>query len=215
MDTNSAQPQENQVTPQPATPMPSPTVPSKKNPLKKIVFIVLALVVLLGIAGGSYYFGLQKGVTTPHYISANPTSTGVPSILPSATPTSTAQNENVPDAVVKSYYDWYYSCINTFFTAARNGTGKNETSQQACPYNSQNLLTQSLLVQLHQVKYADPVLCAQNVPEKITYDTAVVTNSHATEIVHTVWGSSPTQSITVGLDKTNDSWQISSITCAY
>ena len=59
----------------------------------------------------------------------------------------------------------------------------------------------------------DPVLCAQNLPDKLTFDKSVITNGTATITVHTIWGAGSPGNIQVGLQQLSDVWKISSIDC--
>lgn len=116
-------------------------------------------------------------------------------------------------SVVQSYYLSYRACLDKHFQAANAGTSSNQTPQQDCPYNLDGQLTTALTSQLNKVTGADPVLCAQNVPLNITFDAPVVNSARASVVVHTLWGSSSPESITVGLDQVANTWKISSITC--
>jgi hypothetical protein len=178
----------------------------KKSYTLLLVFGAI-IIFLLGLFGGS----MLKGSTYPtqtqitnHIIPTSPSAVSTTS--PSLMPTSTASSA---DTVVQTYYQTYLSCLDKHF-ANPTTTG---SPMQDCPYNQSNVLTPSLNDKLQQLQAFDPILCAQNVPLKITYEKAVINRTHAATNIYTHWGASPKQTIEIGSDFINNEWKISSITC--
>jgi len=169
--------------------------------------------------GGGGYTSVTHSVALPSTILpsaiVSPSST-----LLLATPTATQQN-NTPkteaDIVTQDYYNWYFTCIND---NSKADVKTQHSPREACPFNAPGVLTTDLLSKLQPIEGdlvgADPVLCAQNIPQKITFEKAVVpTNGTATVVVHTIWGTSAPDNITVGLRVINNQWKINTINCNF
>jgi len=139
-----------------------------------------------------------------------PTPTQIPGkILPLPVWIPSSVQLNDPNLLVQGYYNWYLACEKQYFA---NNDPSN--SRETCKPFRADVLIGNLISLLQNVKGHDPVLCAQNIPQAITYEKAVTTNTHATAIVHTHWGAPSINDITVGLDIENGAWKISSINCS-
>lgn len=124
------------------------------------------------------------------------------------------------DSFIQSYYNSYLSCLINYYKDA--GSSPNKSLVETCPYNANNALTQDLSSQIEKNHAKDPereILClAQDYPNiPLTFNKAVISNDDtATAVVHTLWGdpASPIiNNINVGLQKVDNQWKISSITC--
>lgn len=165
------------------------TVTSFSKALAMILFIALPFI--------GFYLGMRYQQKT--YINAPAVSqiqkTAIPSAIATRTPTGA-------DKIVQNYYTSYLACLN-------------KTPTQDCPYDP-NVFTPTFYSQLQkgQVNIGkDPILCAQNVPVKISFENAIINpNGSATVVVHTYWTESPTHNIYVWVTK-NDQWKIADISC--
>jgi len=171
----------------------------------KRLFICFGLIVLL-IAG---YF--LVGFIYNSLFRLSPSHTMPPQ--PTRAPQAIRQNSFLPstdaDRVTQDYYNWYLGCLNQHFI-----NQSNRNPQEDCPYNKTGVLTDNLVSKLQHAGEGDPVLCAENIPLKITFDKAVVTNNgKASVIVHTIWGATAPRNIRVGLQAINNQWKISNIAC--
>jgi hypothetical protein len=120
------------------------------------------------------------------------------------------------DSFVQNYYNSYLGCINSHFNNVESKSNYNKTPEQDCPYDV-SAFTPTLYSQLQNGQVnpgGDPILCAQNTPQSLTFDKAnVLSSGAATATVHTIWvGNSPIN-ISVGLQEIDDQWKIASITC--
>ncbi len=172
--------------------------------------ILVALILAGVLIFGGYYLGThanknqqitQSTQTTP---STNPTQ----SLIVSITSAPTVSQNNNADIVTEDYYNWYLSCLNQHMTNNNSGNMKAD-----CAYNKTGALTNDLNNKLQQASFYDPILCAQNIPEKYTFENAIVTSDTATKEVHTIWGSSSQGNIKISLENLNNQWRISSIDC--
>jgi hypothetical protein len=199
--------------------------PRSFKSLKPLALIAAVLLIALVSGTGGYLLGIRSNQNmSQNTASQNPVSstqepsqaafsTNMPTVIMTESPISQIQQPSIsPDTVLQIYYNWYLACQKYHFANANVGT-VNKSPKEDCPYNKTGLLTSALANTLQQAIAFDPVLCTQNTPSGVTYDKAVVTNTHATAMVHTVWGASPKQNISVGLDIQNGAWKISSITC--
>jgi hypothetical protein len=124
----------------------------------------------------------------------------------------TSQTANDPTKVVNDFYSTYAACLQKYFDALSKGTSPAPTS---CPsFSTYPALSPDLISKLNQVKGADPVLCAQNVPNNIKVDNAITSGNTANTTVHTYYTSSGDNPIQVGLTLENNNWLITSITCS-
>jgi hypothetical protein len=129
------------------------------------------------------------------------------------------QNQAVgvsPDSFIQNYYNSYLACLTNHFNNVMKGASSGKSPVQDCPYDAK-VFTPSLYSQLQKGQVnvgGNPILCAQNTPQSIAFDRAVVsTSGTATIVVHTIWGSSSPQDINVGLQAVNNQWEITSISC--
>ena len=159
--------------------------------MNKRLLIAIIICVILGGGLVSYRnYRLQEANRIITY-TLKPTYTSTPSITPDI---------SSPDSVVQTYYNWYLACMNNNFK------NTSDSEEENCSYD--NLLTESLNQRDHSI------LCAANVPAKITYEKAVITGNHATAIAHTHWEASPMDTIKVVLTKQNNAWKINDIICS-
>lgn len=162
------------------------------------LLIVILVVVILLIAGLGYYFS-KVNLST---VSTNPEITPPPD--------NSITTGSTPDKVTRDYYNWYLSCINNHFSTPTN----KKSPQQDCPYNQTGDLTNDLVTSLQQVKGYDPILCAQDAPQSLTFEkSARDTTDTATVSVITIWDKSAPHNIDVGLQQTEAGWKIYSINC--
>jgi hypothetical protein len=59
---------------------------------------------------------------------------------------------------------------------------------------------------------ADPILCTQSTPDRLTFGKAAVSGQQATVMVQTHWGAG-VQELTVSLVQGVSGWQIDKIAC--
>jgi len=124
----------------------------------------------------------------------------------SASPTD--ETAKAPTSVVNDFYSAYVNCNRKYFDDLSKGS-----STQKCPsLTSYPVLKADLVSELSAVKQADPILCAQNIPTSINVDQAITSGNTAITTVRTFYGSSDNP-IKVSLEKQNNQWLISDITC--
>jgi len=170
---------------------------SSKKSNKKIAFWIFAILLfLIAFIAGGFLTGAKTG---------NPI----------------VQNQNLApnasvDTFIQNYYNSYLGCINNHFNNVENKNNYNKTPEQDCPYDV-SAFTPTLYSQLQSGQVnpgGDPILCAQNTPQLLTFDKANVSpKGSATVIIHTVWGRNSPMNIGVGLQEINDQWKIASIVC--
>ena len=125
----------------------------------------------------------------------------------------TSQTANDPTKVVNDFYSAYVDCLQKWDTANLKGTGP--ASPNTCPsFSTYPVFSSDLISKLNQVKGADPILCAQNIPASIKVDNANTNGNTSSVTVHTYYLSSGDNPIPVGLTLENNNWLITSITCA-
>jgi len=110
-----------------------------------------------------------------------------------------------PEKATEDFYKAYWYCMQD--------NPKPSIEQCLNQADFAPVLTSDLKEKLQTVIGADPVLCAQNIPDSINTDTAVIDNNTAKVTVHTAYASSGDNPISVDLTKQNNNWQITSITC--
>jgi hypothetical protein len=199
-----------QVNPSPNTPPPNAapevTVKQTGNPLFHMLPMISRLIVILIIGvlfvGGAYYLGARSNLLQS---SKNQPIATLPAV---STITPTVPIGLDPDTVTQDYYNWYLNCLNQHLTGTNTGN-----RQVDCAFNKTGALTSDLATKLQQANMYDPVLCAQNLPDKLTFDKSVITNGTATVMVHTIWGAGTPGNIQVGLQQLSNVWKISSIGC--
>jgi hypothetical protein len=170
--------------------------------LPMISRLIVILIIGVLFVGGAYYLGarsnlLQLSKSQP--IATHPAG---------ATIAPTAPISPDPDTVTQNYYNWYLDCTNQHLTGTSTGS-----KQVDCAFNKTGALTDSLVTTLQQAIMYDPILCAQNIPDKLTFDKSVITNGTATVMVHTIWGAGSPGNIQVGLQQLSNVWKINSIGC--
>ena len=106
-----------------------------------------------------------------------------------------------PQAVVQSFYTWYIAATQA--GGAVNLRGR--------PDLTPGFVTWTEHYNDGQMFGADPVLCAQAIPESVTAGTAAISGAHATVIVTEVFAEP--YRITVGLTLGSAGWQISAGGC--
>ncbi|MFO7634218.1 MAG: DUF3828 domain-containing protein [Caldilinea sp.] len=108
-----------------------------------------------------------------------------------------------PDRVVHNFFTWYI-----------------EYAQQSNPlvdkaYRSSNALSPEFVARLDEFTSGqmmfDPILCAQDVPERITTAAPVISGSSATVKVETSFAS---HSFDVRLAREGSSWKIADVVCS-
>lgn len=143
------------------------------------------------------------------------TTTTTPSTTTSTSTTSTTTPSVAPEKVAENFYNFYLNLINP--NGQMNGQA---IFQSTSPYKLKSsfstYLTSTLITHLESLYNSsstnhDLILCAQDIPDRITYDKATITNTTATSIVNLQF--SPVSKITLGYLKQNNSWLINSITC--
>jgi hypothetical protein len=126
--------------------------------------------------------------------------------------TQISQTANDPTKVVNDFYSAYVDCQQKWDTANLKGTGP--ASPNTCSsFSTYPVFSSDLISKLNQVKGADPILCAQNIPASIKVDTANTNGNTSSVTVHTYYLSSGDNPIQVGLTLKNNNWLITSITC--
>lgn len=113
--------------------------------------------------------------------------------------------------VTKEFYTNYisYNC-NIFRDIKLNESGD---STNACKELYLSLTADVLSTVKQSPGYADPVLCAQDIPSSVTVDEATSIGAQATVLVHTYFGDTTGHQISVNLTQTENNWKITKITC--
>ena len=116
-----------------------------------------------------------------------------------ATSDPTGEQEITPMQVVEEFYDWYISYP---------GHPLSENAYQDHPAVSQEFIDK--VEELKSgILMADPVLCAQDVPDNFTAGGGVISGDQAEVTVLTSWNTQ----INVQLKLNEDVWKIVNITC--
>lgn len=119
-------------------------------------------------------------------------------------------NADAPEQVVADFYDWYLGYI-----------GKGETMRnplvdgvyRECGYLTDDFVTEidETLASFDQGAF-DPILMAQDVPERIDVGASDVAGDKATVTVEMYWGGNPTPTErTVTLFKIDGAWKIAGV----
>lgn len=156
----------------------------------------IALVIVAGCASSD----VRRSTPTSTTTSSGPTSIPVTSIPA----TTTAPAHTVADAValVKSIYGPYIAASNDFEHTPLLGHCF-VASDSLCPGSLDSYLTAELKLQLQQyarTQNADPIVCAQNVPGRITYDPPATSDGAVTIVIHTFYSQSGDNPIRVTVD---------------
>jgi hypothetical protein len=172
----------------------------KQTKSRTPVFILLTIILLIVFLFVGYYLGTkyQKVPDFPKQQKEIITSESKMSV-----------NTNTPLSIVENYYNWYLDCIKNHF---KNLTGKSPA--QDCPINKDGVLTPALTSYLDSRPSYDPVLCAQNVPMKISFEKSSNDSpDNPSVLVRMYWGETKPNDILVGLTNVDNAWKISSINC--
>jgi len=130
--------------------------------------------------------------------------------------TTVTTSATTPEKLAENFYNYYLGLVNR--NGQTNSQGKFQST--ATPYKLKagfsDYLTATLISNLESLfndatTNADPILCAQDIPTKITYDTATITNTTATSVVNMQF--TPVTKVTLGYVKDGNNWKINSITC--
>lgn len=120
---------------------------------------------------------------------------------------------NSPEAVVENFYADYLS----YFEDPETGDFRSPLSDRM--YADRNYLTQDLIDEIDGIVASfseggayDPILCAQNIPDYITFDKPYIRAGYATFMIET---SFEDHSFFVHLEKESDGWKTSTINCDF
>jgi hypothetical protein len=122
-----------------------------------------------------------------------------------------ATTTSSPDAVVENFYSDYLS----YFEDPETGGFRDPLSARM--YANRNYFTQELIDEIDGIVASfseggayDPILCAQNIPETITFDTPYV---GAGSIMFMIEDNFEDHYFFVHLEKESDGWKIGTINC--
>ncbi len=127
------------------------------------------------------------------------------------TPFVAAQEAASPQAVVESFYGWYLA----YLTPDAQGNFRNPMVDRA--YRNRVELTPALVARMDALMeegalWADPFLCAQDVPQAFTTTLIAQGEEIASVLVEQRFGLSR-HAVTVTLRATEMGWQIDGVTC--
>ena len=203
----------------------------------KIVLLVLLIAILGAGAAAGLYLYLNRKPLSIVPILPEPNSMLIINATATPKPTSAPKIENTPklaekseaDNLLQNYYDFYLSCLQGHFANLQNAKGPTNSPQDDCPYNQTGALSDQLALKIKPIVGYDPILCSQDLPDKITYDKSKITGGTAKAVVHEEFAapttSYKTKSVTasasagetinipVQLDYQNAQWQITVISC--
>ncbi|HSW96967.1 MAG TPA: hypothetical protein VLF89_04020 [Candidatus Saccharimonadales bacterium] len=114
-------------------------------------------------------------------------------------------SSKTPQATVQQFYTTYSACLNNHFIHPSG------TPSEDCDYENYPNVSVELRNNVSR-RVGDPVLCAENTPEKITVDTERIHGDTATVIAHSYF-TSGSYNIIAELQKINDQWKITNIIC--
>ncbi len=179
-----------------------------KNTLLWAVVIIILLII---VGYGGYLIGSQRKITVPIIIlTPTPlpsTATPTPTITP--TPALSPVPQMTPSEVVQGFFASYEICLKNPPQAA---TGQvSAYCQSHNPFISSTFVTNLAHGGVAQ-KGADPVVCAQNLPQSFTMGTTTINDNVATVKVFESFGTS-TVEVSVSLLKGSNGWRVDNITC--
>lgn len=115
-----------------------------------------------------------------------------------------------PEQVVKGFYHRHLG----YHSVTDSSLSGNQLSDKS--YRTNRHLAPEYIMDLDEMLKAglaaDPILCAQNFPEKVTLGKAKVNGDAATVIVNTHWTNSMRE-LSVSLRKLGGEWKITNVTC--
>jgi len=121
-----------------------------------------------------------------------------------------------PEEVTEGFYEWYFSYIGD----RSSGQGRNPLVDGA--YRDSEYLTPAFVDQVDALIASfdkggyDPFLCAQDIPERLTVDEALVTDDHAAVMTNLFWMGNPMVShTTVTLRQVEGAWMIDGVACSF
>ncbi len=124
-----------------------------------------------------------------------------------------ASTINSPDAVAENFYSEYLS----YFEDPETGDFRDPLSDRI--YANRSYFTQELIDEIDGIVASfstggayDPVLCAQNIPDYITFDTPYVS---AGRVMFMIEDNFEDHYFFVHLEKENDGWKIDTINCDF
>lgn len=117
-----------------------------------------------------------------------------------------------PEQVTEDFYTWYLGYID------QPGSRQMRNPLVDKAYRSSEYLTDAFIRQVDEKLLAserkayDPFLCAQNIPDCVAVDKAVITGDEASVIVHEIWyGGEVMHDVEVDLERLNGQWRIANI----
>ncbi len=169
---------------------------------KYLVFVIILVV----IAGGAYYFGVQKNKAAP--IVSPSALNSLTSPTPQASNSSEATSKT-PDQAAKAFYDFYQDCMKNPPKAALGQVGN------WCQENNPNI-TSTFVANLEKgdvaKEGADPIVCAQQPPESITAEAFIISGNSAQGKVSEKFGPMTVEPV-LSLLKETSGWKVDNITC--
>lgn len=163
---------------------------------------VLVLVIVAGCASSHGPTSTPTSTTTISALTTTPATSTVP--VTSIPATTTAPAHTVAEAVafVKSIYDPYLAASTDFEYTPLLGHCF-VASDRTCPGNLDSYLTPELKIELQhwaRTENADPIVCAQNTPGRITYDPPANSDRAVTIVIHTFYSQSGDNPVKVTVD---------------
>jgi hypothetical protein len=104
--------------------------------------------------------------------------------------------------------------VQTFYDDYRNNQCPQQLTNQHCTFRDYEIISSELLTKLEteSAKGYDPVLCAQNIPNKVQVQKPEISNTNATVVVDTFYEVENVP-IKVLLKRSADSWLLTDIIC--
>jgi hypothetical protein len=131
----------------------------------------------------------------------------------SKTSTTNGTDFSSPDAVVENFYSDYLS----YFEDPESGDFRNPLKDRM--YANRSYLTQELIDEIDstvasfsEMAAYDPILCGQNIPDYITFDTPYVS---AGRVMFMIEDNFEDHYFFVHLEKESDGWKIDTINCDF
>ena len=122
--------------------------------------------------------------------------------------TETTGVDTEPLDVVEAFYGWYTQYPPGDARRAELVPAENEALSPAL---------RGSIVEMGQAMHADPIVCAQDMPQGFTFEQRMVEGNQAEVMVQTLWNPGTefemTHDIMVSLVKQDDAWQIERIDC--